>query len=162
MQIRTTLALATLALTLPLASCGGGAADPGSLTNDGYAALGSSDYQGALESFHEALAGLEADAPGFLRAKMGEIEALTHLDPDKAKDALLAVGDQIGESEYCRVAGDLTVGEHFDQAIDVLNAGVEKHGESPKLRALLDKVAVEAEKAGSTDALDKLKGLGYL
>jgi hypothetical protein len=162
MATRTTLALAALCLTLPLASCGGGGGDPASLTNDGYASLGSGDHQGALESFEKALAGLDANAPEYMRAKMGEIEALTHLDADRAKDALLGLGDRAGESEYSKVASNLTVEGHFMQAIDVLDAGVKKYGESPKLKALLDKVKAEAEKSGSSDALDKLKGLGYL
>ena len=161
MPTRTTLALAALFLTLPLCSCGGGSGDPGSLTNDGYAALGSGDHQGALDSFQSALAGLDPAAPEFMRAKMGEIEALTHLDADGARDALIGMGDQAGEAEYSKVAGNLTAERHFSQAIDVLDAGIKRHGESPKLKALLDKVRVEAEKSDPA-ALEKLKGLGYL
>jgi hypothetical protein len=161
MPKRTTLALTALLLTLPLSSCGGGG-DPASLTDDGYAALGSSDYEGALGSFQSALAGLDPAEPGFMRAKMGEIDALTHLDPDGARDAILGIGDRAGEAEYSKVASDLTAEGHYIQAIDVLDGGVKRHGESPKLKALLEKVRAEAEKSGSSDALDKLKGLGYL
>jgi len=161
MSMRTTLGLAALLMTLPLA-CGGGAGDPKALNDEGMAALNSGDHEGALTRFESALAALEPGDPQYLRAKMGAIGALTHLDPDKARETLLGLGDQAGANEYSKVASDLTTEGHFMQAIDVLDAGVKRYGESPKLKQMLDLVKAEAEKSGSSEALEKLKGLGYL
>jgi tetratricopeptide (TPR) repeat protein len=146
-----------------LTSCGGGGGgDPKAANDEGYSALNSGNHQDALSRFQSALEGLDASDPQYMRAKMGEIEALTHLDADGAKDALLGLGDQAGEGEYSKVANTLTGQGNFIQAIDVLDAGVKRYGESPKLKAMLELVRAEAEKSGSSDALDKLKGLGYL
>jgi len=162
MSNRTQRALAALLVTLPLAACGGGASDPGQLTSEGYQALGSGDAKAALEDFQTALAGLEAGTPEYQRAKMGEIEALIQLDPKRAQETMLALGSAADESQYATVGNKLTGAGHFLEAIAVLDAGMKRYAESPKLKALLDQVKVEAEKQGDSGALDALKGLGYL
>ncbi len=153
----------SLALPLLLASCGGGASgDPGQLTNDGYAALGSGDHAGAVESFEAALADLEPGTPEFMRAKMGEVEALIHLDAGRAQDQFLAVGSSASEADYATIGQKMTKAGAFESAIAVLDSGMKRFSESTKLKGLIDQVKVEAEKSGDAGALDSLKGLGYL
>jgi len=157
-------------LALPLlAGCGdtdAGAADPTRLADAGYASLGSSDFEGALDDFERALGALEPGAPGFVRAAMGKVEALIHLDAGRARDEFLALAagypDAVGTREFKTVGGKLTSEKRFEEAISVLHAGLEAYAEDPGLQAMLDRVAEESERAGDAGALDALRGLGYL
>jgi len=165
------VALAGL-LTLPLLTAcggdgaGGGSGDPKGLTDAGYASLGTSDFDGALSDFQKALAALEPGAPGFVRAAMGEVDALIHIDPGQARDKFLELArsypDAIGSREFSTVGGKLTSEGKYTEAIDVLDAGLKIFTEDPKLIAVLAKVREAAEKAGDTSALKSLEGLGYL
>ena len=152
-----------LAFSLTLAACGGGGGgDPTQLTNDGYQALNSGDHAAAVKSFEAALGGLEPGTPDFQRAKMGEIRALIHLDASRARDQFLDHAQAFDAKAYETVGSQLTSAKKFEEAIAVLDAGIKRYSESPKLQALIDKVKSEAEKSGDTGALDSLKGLGYL
>jgi hypothetical protein len=159
---RSTPALAALLLTLPLVSCGGGSKTPTELTNDGAAALGSGDYTGALSNYREALAGLTREDPDYLRAKMGEVEALIHVNAEEATTTFLGLGSLVDENHFATVASKMTSAGEYQEAIKVLDAGVQAYGESPKLVAMLQKVKEEAEDAGDEGALKALEGLGYL
>jgi predicted Zn-dependent protease len=165
MKHRLAFALATLALVLP--SCGG-SSDPKALTDKGYAELGSGDYPAAVASFEEALAALGTDTgkPEWLRAKMGAIQARTRTDADRAaKEFLdLAAGNpgRITDKDYSVVGGRLGEAKKVDQAITVLQAGMQAYPESPHLQVLLSQLGDMAKSSGSPEALDKLKGLGYV
>ena len=159
LALSLTLALASAPL---LTACGGGAADPGQLSNEGYAALGSGDHAGAVENFEAALAGLEVGTPEYMRAKAGEIEALIHLDANRATEQLMALGDNANEALVATIGSKMTAAKEFAAAVAVLDAGMKRFPESTKIKAMLDKVQAEAEKAGDSGALDALKGLGYL
>lgn len=160
--MRRRLAALSLALSLSIASCGGGSEDPAAMTDEGYAALGAGDHRAAVESFEGALATLEPGSPDYMRAKMGEIEALIHVDAARAKTEFLEQGESFSEAQYATVGSKMTSAKKFQEAIAVLDAGMKRFSESPKLKAMLDQVAVEAEKSGNSDALESLKGLGYL
>ena len=156
-------------LTLPLLTgCGGdaGGGSPSEMTDAGYASLGSSDFQGALTSFEGALANIEPGGEGFIRAAMGEVEALIHIDAGQARDKFLALAqsypDAIESRQYKTVAGQMTSEKKFTEAIAVLDSGLQTYAEDPSLMALLERVKEEAEKAGDTGALSALEGLGYL
>lgn len=151
-----------LALSLSLAACGGGGGDPTQLTNDGYQALNSGDHAAAVKSFEAALSGLEAGTPDFQRAKMGEIQALIHLDAGRARDQFLMHAEAFDAKAYETVGSQLTTAKEFEEAIAVLDAGMKRFTENPKLQALIDEVKAAAEKSGDAGALDSLKGLGYL
>lgn len=158
----TRLGALTLALPLTLVACGGGSETPSEMTDAGYAALGAGDHTAAVESFEGALASLEPGSPDYLRAKMGEIEALIHVDAARARDEFLSESEAFGEAQYATVGSKMTSAKKFNEAIAVLDAGMKRFSESPKLKAMLDQVALEAQKSGNSDALDALKGLGYL
>src|SRR5262245_38456881 len=164
MQHRLVFALASLVLWS--ASCG--SSDPKALTDKGYSELGSGDYTAAVVSFDEALAALGTDTskPEWLRAKMGAIQARTRTDPDRAaKEFLdLAAGNptRITDKDYSLVGGRLGEAKKVDQAITVLTAGMQAYPESPQLQVLLSQLGDMAKSSGSSEALDKLKGLGYV
>jgi hypothetical protein len=161
---RFSTALSTALLCVLAASCGG-TADPAKLTDEGYAALGKSDWKGAQADFDAALQQMQTTDAGYLRAKMGSIEALIYTQPERAKDDFLALAkgmsSQVKASDYITVAGKLAGNSKFPEAIAVLEAGLAAHPEHPKVREVGDKIKVLATKAGDSKALDALKGLGY-
>ena len=155
-------ALALRSLPLLAASCGGGGGSPAELTNRGYQTLNGGDPGGALTTFREALAGLEPSNPDYLRAKMGEVEALIQVNPEEARDVFLRLGSQVDDGHYTTVASKMTSAKAYEPAITVLDVGVKRFGESPKLLEMLKRVREEAEKSGDEGALKALEGLGYL
>jgi len=153
--------LALLVLPLLGTSCGG-ASTPAELTNQGAEALGSGDYPDALTKYRQALAGLDRDDPDYLRAKMGEVETLIHVNAEEATSTFLGLGSLVNENDFASVASKMTSAGEYHEAIKVLDAGVQAYGESPKLVEMLKVVRAEAEDAGDEDALKALEGLGYL
>ena len=150
---------------LLLVSCGG-SATPAQLTDDGYAALGKSDWKGAAGDFDQALATLKSTDAGFLRAKMGQIEALIHTDAPKAKSEFLALAagtpSPVTAKEFVAVASKLAGERKFSDAIDVLEVGKKMYPADAKLNDVGKAMAKAASKAGDSEAEKRLKGLGYL
>jgi len=155
----------TLGLALPLSSCGGGS-DPAAQTTAGHSALGSGDHAAALADFEGALSAIGSDTahPQYMRATMGAIEANATLDPDRAVADFkaLAAKTEVPDRDYSKVGGWLAAAKNYGQAIDVLDAGMKKFEGSETLVKLTEKIKTEAEKAGDSDALAKMRGLGYL
>jgi TolA-binding protein len=164
--------LASAALFLPLAlalpSCGGGSSDPKALTDAGYAALGSGDHDEAAEKFAAALDAIGDDRQNvsYARAKMGHVEALMRKDAAAAKDEFLAYAQAnpstVTPDHFSTVGGKFAGAGKFGEAIEVLDAGMKTHPESPALKKLVETIKTAAEKAGDSDALNKLSGLGYI
>lgn len=159
------LIAAALMLSLLGAACGG-TSDPAKLTDNGYTLLGKSDWKGAQSEFDKALAGLKTTDAGYLRAKLGSVEALVHLDAAKAKDEFLAtargMSSQVKASDYIGIASRLAGEGKFMEGIEVLEAGLDAHPEEPKVRQVGEKIKELASKAGDSEAIAKLKSLGYL
>jgi tetratricopeptide (TPR) repeat protein len=152
---------------LLLAACGG-ARNPAELTDQGYQSLRSGDHQAALESFEQAIAAYGHDTAhsGWLRAKLGAIEALTHTDAARAKDEFLKLAaanpSRVTDKEFSLIGGLLGDAGKLDEAIEVVKAGIDAHQESRQLEALVVKLGKMAETSGSAGQLDALKGLGYV
>jgi hypothetical protein len=162
------LFLALLPLvSLLLPACGGGG-DPKALTEAGYEALGTSDNARALEDFDQALAAIGGDTahPQFLRAKLGAIEAKIKIDPVSAKREFLDLAasspSKITDKDFSYFGQKFAGASEFLAAIDLLDAGMKMHSESPELKKLQENIKAAAEKAGDKAALDKLAGLGYI
>lgn len=157
-----------LVLCLVAAACGG-APDAAKLTDEGYASLGKSDWKNARADFEAALAQLKTTDAGYLRAKLGSIEALVQLEPAKAKDDFLALAaamtSQVKAADYISVASKLTGKQAFAEAVAVLEAGLKAFPDDPKVRAVGDAIAKAAKNApdpAAAKALESLKGLGYV
>ena len=163
--LRTTLLLPLLALPLLAASCAG-AKDPAALTDQGYAELQAGDWADARASFEKALEDLDPADPQFVRAKLGQVEALVKLEPEAARDEFVSLAKaqpgRIEAKDFSFVAGKLTAERAFQPAIDVLHMGLTAHAESPKLHEVLESVKEQAQKTGDSAAIAQLKSLGYL
>jgi len=156
----------TLALGLAFLGSCGGSATPAESVQAGSTALGKSDWRTAQTSFESALAALPAEDPAYKRAKLGQVEALIQLDAARAKTEFLAYADNpkaaLDSKDWRNVMTKLTAKGKFAEAIGVLEAGLKKHPEDGDIKKMGDAIKVAAEKAGDTNALGSLAGLGYL
>lgn len=157
-----------LCVALPLLTAGCGGSDPAELTSSATRALGVGDFAGARAGFDEALQAIGENPahPDYLRAKMGAIEARTKDAPDEAVAMFLALAkklpEQVGAADYSRVGGRLGDGGNFDQAIQLASAGKEAFPDSAPLDKLIQDLGDKAKESGSSEALEALKGLGYV
>ena len=161
--MRPTLALLT-SLSLLLASCGGGDADPKSLTDSALEALGSADYEAALGDFEAALAAI-GDASThaqFKRAKLGYFEALAAVDADRCKDEFLAYSEagELGAGDFSQIAGRLVSSGGPLQAVDVMHAGKTRFPDNEGLQGVLEALIVRAAQDDSVGSA--LASLGYM
>lgn len=146
-----------------LAACGG--SDPKALTGEGYAALGKGDAKSALSKFDEALAGLDAKHPEYVRASLGRCQALAKTDGAAAKKAFLELvarnAQGVREDDYGLVCSDMLQAGFTMDAIDVMDAGQQRFPESPRMIATKQAVVEAAKREKTPDALKKLESLGY-
>jgi hypothetical protein len=148
-----------LALLLPLGACGGASGDP---KEAGYQALQSGDYAAAAADFEKALAARSPSDADYVEVAVVHCQALAHVDPAKTKTTFLALGDQVTDKDYSSVVVELVDVKEFQVAIDILEAGVTRFPESPKMELIKDKVVKASLETGDPALLAKLKGLGYL
>jgi hypothetical protein len=161
-------ALAAIVLASVLAaSCGG--SDAVSQIAAGRVALGSGDTAAALEAFRDALDHLDPSSSQYFEAKIGAVEALIAVDPDRARDEFLELArqhpDRVEPNAYVYIAGHLANGKHFTHAVEVVDAGIKRFGaneKNEKLKALIERIKKEATTTGDIKALKALAGLGYI
>lgn len=167
---------ALLSLLLGLAACGGGS-DPAAQVDSGYSSLSAGDHAAAVTSFEGALAGLEAGTPQHLDAKLGQIQALCHVDPVRARGELLGLSADSGvqAGDYNKVVTELVAAAQakaaadqdaavatINEAVAILTQGKQTFPDYDKWDALIKKTGDRAASLGSGDALEALKGLGYV
>lgn len=167
--MRNALPFALLPVALLfLAACSGGSssASVAPKTSEGYAALGKGDAKTALAKFDEALSGIDASHPEYLRAALGRCEALAKVDGAKAKAAFLdlatKVPAKVGEDDYSLVCARLLESEENTViAVEVMHEGKQRFPNSKKMEDTLVAVQAAAKRAKTPDALKKLESLGY-
>jgi hypothetical protein len=151
-------------LVLPLLSAACGDASAADLTGEARQALNSGDSATALKKFEQALKQLQATDEGYLEAKLGAIEARIPIDAEAAKDEFLELAkaspDTVGPRDYSFIGGHMANKAAWNQAVDVVHAGIQRYGEDAKLKALLENIKVQAK--SNPELSDKLAGLGYL
>ncbi len=163
-------------LLLGLAACGGGS-DPAAQVDAGYSALNSGDHAAAISSFEGALGGLEPGTPKHLEAKLGQIQALCHTDPARARGELTGLSKDSGvqAADYNKVVTELVAAAQakaatsqdevvatINEAVAILTEGKSTFPDYDKWDALIKKTGDRAASLGSGDALEALKGLGYV
>jgi hypothetical protein len=144
-------------LLASLAACGGG--DP---AQAGYDALGSGDYAAAAKSFSDAVAGTQGEQRTDLTLQL--CQALAHTDPAAcvAKMKELDASTELRVQDYNVVVSELKSAGAFSPATDVLYLATAAFPGDEKLEDLIQVVGDAAKSAGDTDAMSKLKGLGYV
>jgi len=155
----------TAVLALFLFACG--SSDPRALIDEGATALNSGKYAEAAASYEKALAALgenKSDAQ-YKMAKLGHVQAGARLDAASAKTEFLSYAQgnsQVSDSDYSKVASKFGDAGKFAEAIEILEVAKKAYPESPHLEALVKELGDRAKQSGSNEALDKLKGLGYI
>jgi hypothetical protein len=141
-----------------LAGCSsdGGASDPAA----GYEALQAGEYTDAVAILERALENPAASAEDQLVMAVARCQALAHIDAEKCKTDFLAIGSSVTAKDFSLVVADLVAEEKFLEAIDLLEAGVNRFAENPKMEQL-KKLVITASKE-DPEANAKLKGLGYI
>lgn len=163
--MRTAILLSVLALSFT--SCGG-SSDPAELTRSGHRALGTQDFAGALENFDSALGALGEDKsnPLYLEAMLGSIEARSSVDAVQAKDDLVALSKEfpgeVTDKDFNRIANRMGDAGKYAEAIALLDVADDAYPDSEHLKKLGARLAEDAAKGGDSDALDMLKGMGYV
>jgi hypothetical protein len=165
MKTRTQLLalLAALPLAgLSLTACGGG--DPATLIQEGKDAMNSGDPAGAQKKLSEALAELEPGAPQYVDAKTAYLRAKAHTDGEAAATEFLEFAEaaDVDARQYRQIVLDLTEAGAFVAATEVLKAGKERLPEYDRWDELIQQAGKRAEAAGDAEALESLKGLGYI
>lgn len=165
------------ALLLLLSTACGGETSATDSTDAGYSSLNSGSYDDAARSFESALAGLKAGDEGYLSAKLGWVQAQCHLDAGKAKTELLGLSKDSGvkASDYSMVVTEIIsaatsqaandadgASATIENAIAILEQGKKDFPDYDKWDALIKKTGDKAVSLGSADALEALKGLGYV
>lgn len=163
--------LSTLALSLALVACGGGdSSDPRDLLSSGSTALGSKDYPAALADLSAASEALGGDTSNALYADVqkGLLFAQAGAAPDAALASLKArasdMGDNVDIGLYMSVAGHMSDGGNFDQAVEVVKLAIDKFGKSEALDTQVADIMKKMSSAGdaASGALDAMAGLGYV
>ena len=157
--------IAAILLLPMLIACG--PADPTALISEGHRALSSSDSATAQAKFTEALTVLHSGDAQFVEAKLGLVEARIRGEPKQAGLDFLALVDtspsQMGEKEFVYIAGQMVSAHKHSEAIDLITAGIKRSGpKSPKLMLLIERIKKEAVVDNDTEAIKKLKTVGYL
>lgn len=152
--------LLALFCSLALTACG----DSAATLDTGYEALRDGDHAGAVTAFDSVLAGLEKGTPEFKQACMGRIQALAHVDAEKAKETFMAeaAGGGMTAKDYGDVVTELYAANNHGVAIAVLDAGKKALPDDPQINQMLEKAKADADKNPEGAAAKALSGLGYL
>lgn len=158
--MRTRTALPTL-LTLLVAACG--SADP---KDAGLEALQRGQYTDAVYHLEVALEGAQPGTEEYVEIAVARCEALAHTDAAACKtefmELVTSASDQISTQDFSMVVTRLMETQEYLAAIDILEAGVNKFPDDPKMGKIKEKVVEESKKAADPAALEALKGLGYI
>jgi hypothetical protein len=158
--MRTRTALFAL-LTVFIAACG--SADP---KEAGFEALQRAEYADAVYHLEVAMEAAEPGTEEYLEVAVARCEALAYTDPATCKAEFMALvasaAEQISTQDFSMVVTRLMETSEYVAAIDILEAGVNKFPDDPKMGKLKDKVVEKSQKAADPAALEALKGLGYI
>tara|TARA_R110002126_G_scaffold60156_3_gene156897 strand:+ start:7792 stop:8289 length:498 start_codon:yes stop_codon:yes gene_type:complete len=162
--MKRTLLLASLALPLTFAACGGSA--PSDPLDAGAAALQDGDHAAALTSFIAAMDGAEKGTEDWKVAAVGRYQAMAHTSPKAASTEFIAVaGDEasgLGEKDYSKVLGELYNSKAYVDALSVADAGKKRWPDSEKMTIYIEKLKEKAKESGDAALGNALEGMGYL
>jgi hypothetical protein len=151
--------LPLLALVFLAGSCG--SADP---KTEGLSALQASDYGKAAVHLETALASLDPGSPDYMEVARGRCKALAHTDSQKAKAEFekLASARELRVADYSEIVGHLLSAKQFMPAVEIMDGGLKKFPDDPKMILIKEKVIAQSKQAADPAAMQALAGLGYL
>ena len=155
--MRHLILIASLSSVTLLASCSGGSGSP---QEDGYAALQAGDYTAAVTHLDEALTTSKSGSTDYVEMAVARCQALAHVDAARCTADFLAIGSAVQAKDFSLVVAELVADEKFLEAIDLLEAGVNRFAENPKMEQLKKLVIMASLEDPAANA--KLKGLGYI
>jgi len=130
--------------------------------------LRANDFRGAAESFEQALALEPASSARMPQLRLFYAQAVAHFDAERAlRDTTdLIESTPVKDADLAEVASALRESRKYEQALALLVASVATHPKSDRLdfeyNATMQAAAAEAQKQADGDALNRLKGLGYV
>lgn len=155
-----------LAIVLGLSACSGGSSDPKQLNDDAFKKISAQDFEGAKGDFEASIAALAEDMgnPLYKEAKLGAIQAIAHLDGDRARDEFLAFASSFSggltAKDYSYIGGELVGANSAQAGLLVVDAGLTKFEGNAELEGVMKAIR---EKAKTDPALNNaMGGLGYL
>lgn len=161
---RTLTASLAAGLLLLATSCG--PKDPQALTTAGMTAMNGGDAKGALSSFEEALQGMKAGDPDYMRAAVGRCQALARIDPTRGKTDFLALAKanakDVKDQDFHVVVSEFVRQRKFTDAIAIMHEGNQLFAGSKKMDEITKAVVAESQKAQDEAAISALKSLGYI
>ncbi len=161
--MRLTTAFQTIlgtSVLLAATACGGsGDADPAALIQQ-------KDFAGAIALIEPALKAVEQGSDAHRDLLIMQAEALSADSPDKAAETFMASmkahKDLIGPKDVKYVVDKMAEQKHLTQAIDVMDLGLKTWEKNETLAVVLDELKQAALAGDNADAVNKLKGMGYL
>ncbi len=155
---------AALSLPLIFTAC----TDESDPKEGGYEAMQNGDHATAASAFKAALEGTDASAPDYTELRLARCEALAFVNGDESEaefKSLCEEQSELDSKQYALIGRSLLEAEATANAARVVDMGLTAHPDDAKLTALMDKVMVAAAEAADgedSDAMDALKGMGYL
>jgi hypothetical protein len=143
----------------------GGTEDAHELTSRGLQQLARGEYGAAADNLARAADALHSGAPDYDRAHRGLVDALAHVDAKQARIEFLAYAEAAAEldaGDYRSVAATIHKTGSTAAAAQVLDAALLRFpDEAGMLEAQKAKFLEEAQKTGTPEEVERLRGLGY-
>ena len=160
------LTLSTLILTLGLVACGGGGADSGDMSPDeakaaAREAFDDGNYADAEKHYTNALDGVAKDDSGYLELKVEHLQALSHVNGEKALEQVKELKDQLKADQFRKVGLDLFSGGAYVEAAHVMDLGNKAYPDDEQMVSFTEKMVEQIKEKGGEEGASALAGLGY-
>ncbi|HKX46223.1 MAG TPA: hypothetical protein VJP77_05935, partial [Planctomycetota bacterium] len=130
--------------------------------------LARADRAGAVTDLEAAQSAIGEDAahPDYWNVRLALAEAHVVDAPTEAQIAFLEVAGRkpggLTAREYATFGQRLSDAKHYQQAVLVVDRGLDAHTAEAKLKDLMDRIKRDAQASGDQGTLDLLESLGYL
>jgi hypothetical protein len=163
-MLRAVLTPFALALALCVVGCGGSTpADPVAAAEE---ALQKGDSSKAVSLLRSAVADMKSGTPDHHEALVLLCSALAEEKAEEARDLFLDFAKQypdvVSPRNFKDVQSYLQTYGHYAVAVDVMDAGLKRWQDDPVMVEMKNKLIAAAQSAADPEALEKLKGLGYM
>jgi len=120
----------------------------------------------AVRLIRAHIARLTAATPEHHEATLLLCSALAEEHPSDARDALLKLAAEhptlVTPRDFKQVQSYLQTHEHYSVAVDVMDAGLKRWSDDPIMLEVKDVLRARILQVGDNDAIEKMRGLGYI